>query len=178
MAQLLLHTRISTTLQSRGLRSRSRVASVQHHTSKPRLSTCCSATPLKQQRCEPCEEAKREAEYMGLHPMVMDRPTAEKYKEQVDPRWQIIEDTEKRLRLRRVMRTKNFTKALELFQRVGQVAEAEGHHPDLHLEGWNNVRIELWTHARNGLSDNDFIVAAKFDDIDLADLLSKKQPEA
>jgi 4a-hydroxytetrahydrobiopterin dehydratase len=43
--------------------------------------------------------------------------------------------------------------------------------------GWNNVSIELWTHARNGLSENDFIVAAKFDDIDLADLLSKKQPE-
>ncbi|KAF6266724.1 pterin 4 alpha carbinolamine dehydratase-domain-containing protein [Scenedesmus sp. NREL 46B-D3] len=96
---------------------------------------------------------------------------------QVDARWQIVEDSEKRLRLRRVMRTKNFTKALELFQRVGQVAEAEGHHPDLHLEGWNNVSIELWTHARNGLSENDFIVAAKFDDIDLADLLSKRQPE-
>jgi hypothetical protein len=43
--------------------------------------------------------------------------------------------------------------------------------------GWNNVSIELWTHARDGLSENDFIVAAKFDDIDLADLLSKKQPE-
>jgi 4a-hydroxytetrahydrobiopterin dehydratase len=45
------------------------------------------------------------------------------------------------------------------------------------ITGWNNVSIELWTHARNGLSENDFIVAAKFDDIDLADLLSKKQPE-
>jgi hypothetical protein len=60
-----------------------RALSVQHLIGQQRRSTCCTATPLKQQRCEPCEEAKREAEYMGLHPMVMDRPTAEKYREQV-----------------------------------------------------------------------------------------------
>lgn len=177
MALLLRYSSCSATAQNSCRGTARRLAIAQHYTSQQRTSTRCSATPLKQQRCEPCEEAKREAEYMGLHPMVMDRPTAEKYKEQVDPRWQIVEDSEKRLRLRRVMRTKNFTKALELFQRVGQVAEAEGHHPDLHLEGWNNVSIELWTHARDGLSENDFVVAAKFDDIDLADLLSKKQPE-
>ncbi|WIA09018.1 hypothetical protein OEZ85_008432 [Tetradesmus obliquus] len=177
MALLLRYPNCASSLQNVRRGTRYSMAAVQHHISQQRRSTCCSATPLKQQRCEPCEEAKREAGYMGLHPMVMDMQTAEKYREQVDPRWQIVEDSEKRLRLRRVMRTKNFTKALELFQRVGQVAEAEGHHPDLHLEGWNNVSIELWTHARNGLSENDFIVAAKFDDIDLADLLSKKQPE-
>jgi hypothetical protein len=56
---------------------------MQQHISQQRRSISCSATPLKQQCCEPCEEAKREAEYMGLHPMVMDRQTAEKYKEQV-----------------------------------------------------------------------------------------------
>jgi len=95
----------------------------------------------------------------------------------VDKRWQIIEDDEQRLRLRRTMRTKNFLKGLELFKRVGEVAEAEGHHPDLHLVGWNNVTVELWTHARDGLSENDFILAAKIDNISKDDLLSKKQPE-
>jgi 4a-hydroxytetrahydrobiopterin dehydratase len=75
------------------------------------------------------------------------------------------------------MRAKNFKKAIELFRRVGEVAEAEQHHPDLHLEGWNNCTIDLWTHARNGLSENDFIVAAKIDQLDLSDLLSKRQPE-
>ncbi len=67
--------------------------------------------------------------------------------------------------------------ALELFKRVGQVAEEEGHHPDLHLESYNNVCIELWTHARDGLSDNDFILAAKLDCLQLDDLLSKRQPD-
>jgi 4a-hydroxytetrahydrobiopterin dehydratase len=49
------------------------------------------------------------------------------------------------------------------------------------LQGWNNVTIELWTHERDGLSENDFIVAAKIDEVlakpDVATLLSKKQPE-
>lgn len=49
------------------------------------------------------------------------------------------------------------------------------------VQGWNNVTIELWTHERDGLSENDFIVAAKIDEVlakpDVASLLSKKQPE-
>lgn len=76
-----------------------------------------------------------------------------------------------------VRRYVSLMQALELFQRVGEVAEAEQHHPDLHLEGWNNCTIDLWTHARSGLSENDFIVAAKIDQLDISDLLSKKQPE-
>ncbi|KAF9666436.1 hypothetical protein SADUNF_Sadunf16G0229200 [Salix dunnii] len=51
------------------------------------------------------------------------------------------------LKLNRSWRVRNFTKGLELFQLVGTVAETEGHHPDLHLVGWNNVTIEIWTHA-------------------------------
>jgi 4a-hydroxytetrahydrobiopterin dehydratase len=51
--------------------------------------------------------------------------------------------------------------ALELVKRVGEVAEAEGHHPDLHITGWNNVAIQFTTHARGGLTQNDFICAAK-----------------
>lgn len=48
-----------------------------------RLFACRASTPLKQQRCEPCEEAKHETEFMGLSNMLMDRATAEKYMEQV-----------------------------------------------------------------------------------------------
>jgi 4a-hydroxytetrahydrobiopterin dehydratase len=44
------------------------------------------------------------------------------------------------------------------------------------MQGWNNVTIELWTHARDGLSENDFIIASKIDSLALDDLLSKKQP--
>ena len=48
-------------------------------------------------------------------------------------------------------------------QKVARLAEEEGHHPDLHLEGYRNVAIEIWTHAIGGLSENDFILAAKID---------------
>jgi 4a-hydroxytetrahydrobiopterin dehydratase len=51
---------------------------------------------------------------------------------------------------------------------VAKVAEQDGHHPDLHLEGYRNVWIELWTHAIGGLSENDFILAAKIDQLPVA----------
>jgi 4a-hydroxytetrahydrobiopterin dehydratase len=58
---------------------------------------------------------------------------------------------------------KHFVEALEFINGVGDLAEEEQHHPDLHLTGYRNVRIELTTHAIGGLSENDFIVAAKID---------------
>jgi 4a-hydroxytetrahydrobiopterin dehydratase len=60
---------------------------------------------------------------------------------------------------------KNFMAGMRFFGEVARVAEAEGHHPDLHLEGYRNVRIEISTHAIGGLSENDFILAAKIDEI-------------
>jgi 4a-hydroxytetrahydrobiopterin dehydratase len=66
-------------------------------------------------------------------------------------------------RIRKQWVVANFMAGLDFFNRVGQLAEAEGHHPDLHLEGYRNVAIELWTHALGGLSENDFILAAKID---------------
>jgi 4a-hydroxytetrahydrobiopterin dehydratase len=76
------------------------------------------------------------------------------------PGWKLTEDGQ---RIRREWRVKNFTAVLDFFNRVGQVAEAEGHHPDLHLVGYRNAAIEIWTHAIGGLSENDFILAAKID---------------
>lgn len=67
--------------------------------------------------------------------------------------WQIVEDEHGRLRLRAQLRMKSFLKALALCDRIAEVAEAEGHHPDIHITGWNRVALELWTHARNGLTE-------------------------
>lgn len=64
----------------------------------------------------------------------------------------------------------NFQQCLNFLNQVGEVAETENHHPDLHLEGYKNVRVEISTHAIDGLSENDFILAAKIDGIDLKNL--------
>ena len=62
-------------------------------------------------------------------------------------------------------RVQNFVAAMEFLNLVGDLAEREGHHPDLHLTGYRNVTIELTTHAIAGLSENDFILAAKIDEL-------------
>jgi 4a-hydroxytetrahydrobiopterin dehydratase len=67
--------------------------------------------------------------------------------------------------IRREYRVKDFLTALDFFQRIGQIAEAEDHHPDLHLTGYRQVAIELSTHAVGGLTENDFILAAKIDQL-------------
>ncbi|KAJ9690921.1 hypothetical protein PVL29_013192 [Vitis rotundifolia] len=89
------------------------------------------------------------------------------------PGWNLVNETDT-LKLNRSWKVKSFTKGLELFQAVADVAEAEGHHPDLHLVGWNNVKIEIWTHAVGGLTENDFILAAKINGLDLQHLLRRK----
>lgn len=61
----------------------------------------------------------------------------------------------------------NFVAAMEFFNAVTAVAEDEGHHPDLHLVGYRNVTIDIWTHAIDGLSLNDFILAAKIDQLSI-----------
>jgi 4a-hydroxytetrahydrobiopterin dehydratase len=54
---------------------------------------------------------------------------------------------------------------VQFLNKVATLAEEEGHHPDLHLEGYRQVAIEIWTHAIGGLSENDFILAAKINQI-------------
>jgi 4a-hydroxytetrahydrobiopterin dehydratase len=78
------------------------------------------------------------------------------------PQWRLSEDGR---RIRREWRVQDFATALDFFARVGQVAEAEDHHPDLHLTGYRNVALELSTHAVGGLTENDFILAAKIDQL-------------
>lgn len=58
---------------------------------------------------------------------------------------------------------KDFVAAIQFIRSIAKIAEAEGHHPDLHLTGYRNLKIELSTHAIGGLSENDFILAAKIE---------------
>jgi 4a-hydroxytetrahydrobiopterin dehydratase len=73
------------------------------------------------------------------------------------PGWEVTDDAKW---LKKEFKFKNFAEALAFTDKVGAVAESEGHHPDIEM-GWGYVRIALTTHAINGLSENDFIVAAK-----------------
>lgn len=66
-------------------------------------------------------------------------------------------------RIEKEYKFKNFKQALEFVNKVGDIAELEGHHPDIFLHGWNKVKLTLSTHAIGGLSENDFILATKID---------------
>lgn len=108
-----------------------------------------STQQLTAKKCRPCEGGV--AKY-----------TAQEAKEQLTQLadWKLTRNGE---RIRKDWGVENFMAAIEFFNRVAELAEEEGHHPDLHLEGYRNVCIELWTHAIGGLSENDFILAAKID---------------
>jgi 4a-hydroxytetrahydrobiopterin dehydratase len=108
-----------------------------------------TATELCSKRCVPCE---------GGVPRLSPEQ-ARQYLAALT-NWQLSDDGQ---RIRRQWRVKDFLTALDFFNRVANIAEAEDHHPDLHLVGYRNVTIEIWTHAIGGLSENDFILAAKID---------------
>ena len=67
-------------------------------------------------------------------------------------------------RLRKTFRFPDFVSALAFVNRIGEVAEREQHHPDI-LLSWGRVSLEIWTHAIGGLSENDFILAAKIEEL-------------
>ena len=66
-------------------------------------------------------------------------------------------------KISRNFKFKDFKAALDFVNKVAELAESEGHHPDILVHDWNKVRLELSTHAIGGLSENDFIMAAKID---------------
>ncbi len=74
--------------------------------------------------------------------------------------WKIIDEH----RLEKEYPFKDFKQALAFTNKIGSIAEQEGHHPDIYLS-WGLVKILLWTHKINGLSENDFIMAAKCDSL-------------
>ena len=105
--------------------------------------------PLADKKCVPCEGK--------VDPIPMTR--AQEYLKQLHSDWKIIDDGKK---IQRTFKFKNFRQALEFVNHVGEIAESEGHHPDIEF-GWGYVNITLFTHAINGLFENDFILAAKID---------------
>jgi 4a-hydroxytetrahydrobiopterin dehydratase len=68
-------------------------------------------------------------------------------------------------RLVKQWRMKDFASALAFLQRIGQLAEKLDHHPDLHLERYRFVRVELWTHAAGGITALDFLLAKQIDEL-------------
>ena len=72
--------------------------------------------------------------------------------------WQVVEEHH----LSKEYKFKNFADALAFVNRVGEIAEAEGHHPDIEF-GWGYARVIIYTHAIGGLSESDFILAARID---------------
>lgn len=110
-----------------------------------------TATDLVHKKCRACES--------GLPAL-----TSDEIKEHLAAvqSWRLTADGR---RIRREWRVKDFATALDFFNRVGEVAETEDHHPDLHLTGYRNVAIEVSTHVVGGLTENDFILAAKIDQL-------------
>ncbi|GLT62556.1 hypothetical protein SLA2020_351850 [Shorea laevis] len=125
--------------------------------------TFCSGQDLSSKKCVPCNSK-------DMRPMT--EQAANGLISQVAG-WNLVNEGGI-FKLNRSWKVKSFTKGLELFKLIADVAEAEGHHPDLHLVGWNNVTIEIWTHAVGGLTENDFILAAKINGLDLQHLLRRK----
>ncbi|XP_042489813.1 probable pterin-4-alpha-carbinolamine dehydratase, chloroplastic [Macadamia integrifolia] len=88
--------------------------------------------------------------------------------------WRLIEE-ERSLKLQCLWKLRDFKCGVELINRIYKAVEATGHYPNLHLEQANQIRAELQTALIGGLSMNDFIVAAKIDEIKTSDLVPKKR---
>lgn len=123
------------------------------------MATSTATSDLQKKHCVPCEG--------GIAPLARDK-VADLLKSV--PRWKVASDQKS---IRREWNAEDFSAALDFLNRVGEIAENEGHHPDLHLTGYRNVAIELSTHAVRSLTENDFILAAKIDALPLA-LKSRK----
>jgi 4a-hydroxytetrahydrobiopterin dehydratase len=114
-------------------------------------SIMATASELVQKHCVPCE---------GGIP-ALSLAEAQQLAKSV-PAWRLTNDAKA---IRREWRVKDFLTAIGFFDRVAHIAEDEDHHPDLHLTGYRNVAVEISTHAVGGLTENDFILAAKIDQL-------------
>lgn len=104
---------------------------------------------LEEKKCVPCEgigKPLNEEETKKLMPKV--------------PGWK-----REGKKIWRKYKFKDFDEAMNFINKMADIAREEDHHPDFQLYEWNNVTVELWTHAVGGLSENDFIVAAKINKI-------------
>jgi 4a-hydroxytetrahydrobiopterin dehydratase len=108
---------------------------------------------LLYKKCVPCEG--------GIIPF--DISEIHKYQKKVDG-WGVKENKKKKYFLQKKFTFKNFINSQNFVNKVGQISEAEGHHPDISF-GWGYAKIAITTHAIEGLSINDFILAAKINEV-------------
>ena len=108
---------------------------------------------LLNKKCVPCEG--------GILPF--DISEIHKYQKKVDG-WDVKFNSKKIFFLEKSFKFKNFLDSQNFINKVGKISEKEGHHPDI-LFGWGYAKISITTHAIEGLSENDFILAAKIDQI-------------
>ena len=108
---------------------------------------------LLNKKCVPCEGGVIPFDISEIH----------KYQKKVDG-WNITKDKEEKFFLQKEFIFKNFLESQKFTNDVGKISEAEGHHPDIKF-GWGYAEVQITTHAIKGLSENDFILAAKIDQI-------------
>ena len=107
---------------------------------------------LLNKKCVPCEGGALPFDISEIH----------NYQKKVDG-WDIIQNEKKVYLLEKKFEFKNFLESQKFVNEVGKVSEDEGHHPDI-IFGWGYAKINITTHAIEGLSENDFILAAKIDE--------------
>jgi 4a-hydroxytetrahydrobiopterin dehydratase len=105
---------------------------------------------LSQQTCEPCKNY--------VPPLTLEKVS--ELGKQLHPDWKTTENT----RLTRTIKCKDFMAGVALINQIAQIAEAQGHHPNLRLYDYKFLEIQLYTHKIGGLHQNDFILAAKIDE--------------
>ena len=108
---------------------------------------------LLKKKCLPCEGGVIPFDISEIH----------KYQKKVDG-WDIIKNEEQIFLLFKKFKFENFIESQNFVNKVGKISEEEGHHPDISF-GWGYAEIKITTHAINGLSENDFILAAKIDKV-------------
>ncbi|PIQ83680.1 MAG: 4a-hydroxytetrahydrobiopterin dehydratase [Candidatus Omnitrophica bacterium CG11_big_fil_rev_8_21_14_0_20_63_9] len=108
------------------------------------------SAPLASRKCKPCEGGTTPLPASAAQTLLRDLQE-----------WELVDGKT----IRKTVICKDFLDAISLVQRIAPIAEAEDHHPDLHLTRYKRVTIELSTHAIGGLSENDFILAAKIDQL-------------
>ena len=107
-------------------------------------------TSLAEKQCVPCRG--------GIPPMKGEE--VEDFLVQLGG-WEAVDEHH----LSKLYRFKNFKEALAFTNQVGELAENQGHHPDIYL-AWGKVQVEIWTHKIDGLTESDFILAAKIDELE------------
>ena len=108
-------------------------------------------TDLLNKKCVPCEGGVLPLDISEIH----------KYQKKVDG-WDIVKNEKNIYLLQKKFNFKNFLESQKFVNKVGNISEEEGHHPDISF-GWGYAKIEITTHAIEGLSENDFILASKID---------------